>query len=104
MVDQRSNVLTWPGEPRVEGCRPLQLADCRRDGPPSAQGSMTVDDPRIELALTVDELSILIGGLFEALYELDDQEFATRVGWLAEDARSLGKRLVDVRERYEAEG
>jgi hypothetical protein len=50
--------------------------------------------------LTRDELTILIGGVWEALYELGDEEFRIRVGGIpADDARALLKRLGEERRR-----
>jgi len=47
--------------------------------------------------LSCDELTILIGGVHEALFELGDEEFAIRVGPPADEARQLIERLAVTR-------
>jgi hypothetical protein len=44
-----------------------------------------------------DELTIIIGGVTEAMWELGDDEFAIRVGPTADEARALLQRLQELR-------
>ena len=63
---------------------------------------MTGKDPVRQVTLTLDELSILLGALHEAIFEFGDDEFRTRVGWSAEVARALAARLADIRRDMKA--
>lgn len=64
---------------------------------------MSIETERIEsgdaawVRLSRDEITILIGGVYEALFELEDDEFAIRVGPTANEARQLMERLVAIR-------
>lgn len=62
---------------------------------------MTNDQNRLSLTISEDELSLLIGTLYEAVFELNEQEFATRVGWTADEARALGSKLREIRATLE---
>ena len=62
---------------------------------------MRNDQRRVSLNVSHDELSILIGALYEAVFELNEQEFATRVGWTVNEARALGAKLRELRAALE---
>lgn len=55
------------------------------------------------VALSEEELTIIIGGVWEALFELGDSEFRTRVGGVpADKARSLLHELSACRTELES--
>jgi hypothetical protein len=60
-------------------------------------GSKSASDGTVLVQLCRDELTIIIGGVSEALFELGDDEFAIRVGPTADEARALLQRLNESR-------
>lgn len=55
----------------------------------------------VAVELTWSDLTILIGGGWEAVFELGDAEFAIRVGRTAAEARALLDRLSEIRRSLE---
>ncbi len=60
-------------------------------------------DLELDIRITRGELTILIGSIVEAVDELGDDEFHTRVGLTAVEARDLRMRLVELRNRFDDE-
>jgi hypothetical protein len=57
----------------------------------------SASDGTVLVRLGKDELTIIIGGVIEAMFELGDDEFAIRVGPTADEARALVQRLQELR-------
>lgn len=68
----------------------------------TSAGSQHPEYP-INLSVSRDELSIMIGSISEAVFNLGDDEFAIRVGPTAQEARNLVQRLVAIRRPLDSE-
>lgn len=65
-----------------------------------------VGDDEVAVALTLDELSMLVGAIRETLEAIEPWEFRTRLGWERRDLRALQSQVREllVAERHARSG